>query len=64
MILLSRKYKNIQSNFLQFYQMLSAIPKRLFILAKNIDIDKENLKTGRLVALSSDFEIDLLKNEV
>ena len=57
----TKKYKNIESNFLQFYQMLSAIPKRLFILAKNIDIDKENLKTGRLVALGSDFEIDLLK---
>ena len=57
----TKKYKNIKSNFLQVYQMLSAIPKRLFILAKNIDIDKENLKTGRLVALGSDFEIDLLK---
>ena len=57
----TKKYKNIKSNFLQFYQMLSAIPKLLFILAKNIDIDKENLKTERLVALSSDFEIDLLK---
>ena len=31
-----KKYKNIKSNFLQFYQMISAIPKRLFIQGKNV----------------------------
>ena len=44
----TKKYKNIKSNFLQFYQMLSAIPKRLFISAKNIDKPKIAFKVKSL----------------
>ena len=57
----SEKYKNVKSNFLQFYQMTSTIPKRLFVSGKNINVDKGILDNGKPVALGQNTEIDLCK---
>ena len=58
-LLYSEKCSNVKSNFLQFYQMTSAIPKCLFVSGKNINVDKGILDISKPVALGPNTEIDL-----
>lgn len=46
----TEKYGNVKSNFLQFHRIISAIPKRLFISGKNINIDNGIYDNGKPVA--------------
>lgn len=61
LLLYSEKYSNVKSNFLQFYQMTSAIPKHLFVSGKHINVDKGILNISKPVALGLNTEIDLCK---
>ena len=57
----ANKYKNLNTNFLSFYQMISAIPKSIVKEAADLEINKDYFTHLRGYIIDDTKSIDLSK---